>query len=179
MNVRFFEGSILTWGDFIFKSTTIPITSIQKDESVKWSSFDRAKNSSARMWQSDGNNTINVEGVIFPEYSPAEGIQGNLSGPTGRFQLDTLRSMQLTKIPYLLIDGTGVIFGKYILTKISQTQDKFLHNGIPRKQSYNLTFEKYSGDQQIKKSLLNRARGGVSDGQDRLTDVIGKAKIGI
>jgi uncharacterized protein len=163
------EGHILTLGGFTFKASTVPIEAIRKQSAFDWSSQDRGKRSPAKQWSSLGNRTITIEGTIYPEYDPGSGNIGSLIGPVGRFQLETLDSMAQAGEPYLLVDGTGLNLGKWIITSINEDQEYLLINGVPRKQKFNITLERYGGEVSIKQNLLNRARQAVRDTRGRIT----------
>lgn len=168
------DGNILNLGGFQFKGSTIPIKTIEKDSNYDWASISRGKKSPAKQWAGIGEKTITLRGVIYPEYNPGSGSPGSLLGPVGPYQLETLELMAASKLPYSLIDGTGIKWGKFIITNINELQEHHLINGVPRKQSFSITLQRYSGELEVKQNLLNRSRRTVRDTRARVSRVLSR-----
>ena len=74
-----------------------------------------------------GTDTITLPGLIYEEY-----------GFGTRFALDELASMADTGQGYVLMDGSGYLYGVFVIDSIDETKSILMDNGVPRKVDYTL-----------------------------------------
>jgi phage protein U len=82
-----------------------------------------------------GGETLTLSGVIITK----------LSGPG---QIRRLRSIGYQTEPVILTTGYGESLGYWYLTKIDEEQEYLFPDGMPRKQTFTLEFERYGEDYQ-------------------------------
>ena len=109
-----------------------------------------------------GSKTITLGGVIFTEYNP-----NPFFAPTDivtRKQVDNMRRIAEQLRPLNLIFGSGDVLGKWVITSISENPERFLSNGIPLKQNYNINLRAYDSSTNVgevlntARNILNRVR---------------------
>ncbi|WP_253276694.1 phage tail protein [Yersinia bercovieri] len=81
-----------------------------------------------------GEDKITLGGTLYPE------VTG------GDVSLAALRTMAYTGKAYPLIEGTGGIYGMFVITGISETRTEFFKDGKARKIEFSLSLEKVSED---------------------------------
>ncbi|ELD0616756.1 phage tail protein [Escherichia coli] len=74
-----------------------------------------------------GEENITLAGVLYPE----------LTG--GKLTMTTLRLMAEEGRAWPLLDGTGMIYGMYVISKVSETGSIFFADGTPRKIDFTLS----------------------------------------
>ncbi len=84
-----------------------------------------------------GDDTITLSGWITPD------IAGDI------VSIHELRTMGDKGEPYVMVSGTGVIYGLWEITTLDETQTLFYPNGTPRKIEFSLSLHRVD-DEQIK-----------------------------
>lgn len=74
-----------------------------------------------------GEENITLAGVLYPE----------LTG--GKLTMTTLRMMAEEGRAWPLLDGTGMIYGMYVISRVSETGSIFFADGTPRKIDFTLS----------------------------------------
>lgn len=74
-----------------------------------------------------GEENITLAGVLYPE----------LTG--GKLTMTTLRLMAEEGRAWPLLDGTGMIYGMYVISRVSETGSIFFADGTPRKIDFTLS----------------------------------------
>lgn len=113
-------------GLFIFKLSTASYQELQRQTAWRHPSNSRVGNTPAYQFVGKGEDTITLSGDVYPELT---GYQK---------PMDLLRNMADTGKAFILIEGTGKIYGKVIIDKVSETRSVFFQNGGARKISFNI-----------------------------------------
>ena len=118
---------LMSLGQFLFKTSTLAFQEIQRQRAWNYAdnaiAFGRAK----KQFMGAGEDTVTLPGLIYEEY-----------GFGSRFALDEVASMADTGQGFVLMDGSGYLYGVYVINSIDETKSVLLDNGIPRKVDYTL-----------------------------------------
>lgn len=118
---------MLTLGMFVFMRQTLPFQTMQRDAEYRWPSNPRVGQRDAYQFLGVGEETINLAGVLYPE----------LTG--GKMTMNTVRLMAEEGRAWPLLDGSGMIYGMYVINKVSETGSLFFSDGTARKIDFTMT----------------------------------------
>ncbi|EPD3098071.1 phage tail protein [Enterobacter cloacae complex sp. 383C1] len=118
---------MLALGMFVFMRQTLPYQTLQRDAEYRWPSNSRVGKRDAFQFLGVGEEKITLAGVLYPE----------LTG--GRMTMTTIRLMAEEGRAWPLLDGTGMIYGMYIINNVSDTGSVFFSDGTARKIDFTLT----------------------------------------
>ncbi|HGL3703302.1 TPA: phage tail protein, partial [Enterobacter hormaechei] len=93
----------------------------------RWPSNSRVGKRDAFQFLGVGEEKITLAGVLYPE----------LTG--GRMTMTTIRLMAEEGRAWPLLDGTGMIYGMYVINSVSDTGSVFFSDGTARKIDFTLT----------------------------------------
>lgn len=139
---------LLTIGKYQFSIDTAAHKELQRTQSFRWASQARLSREPAMQYMGPGSVTINLSGSIFPTY------RGGLG------QIDDMVKEAKKGKPLTLADGQGVNHGRFCIKQISDTQQIFFGNGMPRKIDFQMQLEQY-GENAVP---ANRGGSGSNDG---------------
>nr|WP_059392479.1 phage tail protein [Pseudomonas toyotomiensis] len=140
---------MMALGMFTFGLPTIAYQELQRTTEWRHGSTSRIGTNPASQFLGRGEDTITLPGTLLP---------GLVGSP---LSLDTLRLMADTGKAWPLVGGTGKIFGAWVITSISETQQIFLEDGTPRRYEFTIN--------------LKRIDDGRTDMLGSLTGIIGGA----
>lgn len=104
---------MLALGLFVFMRQTLPYQTMQRDSTFRWPSNARMGKRNAFQYTGPENDTITISGELFPE------ITG------GTLSLSAVRLMAEQGKAWPLIDGTGMIYGMFVINSVSETGTLF------------------------------------------------------
>lgn len=119
-------------GRYAFGLNTAAFQELNRSTEWRWPGQDVFEGVPALQFTGYGKDTITLPGVIFPEYW----------GGTG--QLDALRLLADDAQPQTLIDGRGNVLGEYVITGVQERQAVFAGAGVPLRQEFTITLERYA-----------------------------------
>ncbi|PHM30145.1 phage tail protein [Xenorhabdus innexi] len=121
-------------GLFVFMLKTTPYQSFQHKQN--WRHAFNSRVGARPAWQFIGpdNDTITLTGDLYPE----------LTG--GSLSLTALKLMADSGKAWSLIDGSGSIYGMFVIESIDETKTEFMSGGTPRKISFTLTLRRVDND---------------------------------
>lgn len=125
---------MLALGDFRFSMETAAYQALRRSVEYRWVPQPRVGRRPARQFVGTGDETIGLDGIIYPHY------KGGLG------QLPALRAMAGEGEPLILADGRGNIWGRYCLLRVEETQTVFAAAGVPRKIEFRLELAHYGED---------------------------------
>ncbi|MDX7991734.1 phage tail protein [Xenorhabdus sp. Reich] len=139
-------------GLFVFMLKTTPYQSFQYKQS--WRHAFNSRVGARPAWQFIGpdNDTITLSGDLYPE----------LTG--GSLSLAALKLMADSGKAWSLIDGSGAIYGMFVIESIDETKTEFMSGGAARKISFTLTLRR------VDNNLFEM----LGDLQDQLSDMKNK-----
>ncbi len=121
-------------GMFPFALETTPYESFTRDNSFRHVSSERVGLSPRYQYIGAGEEPITLSGTLYPE----------ISG--GDISLEMLRAMAYTGLAWPLVEGTGRIYGMYVITALKQTRAEFFNDGKARKIDFTLSLKKANED---------------------------------
>ncbi|PHM49202.1 phage tail protein [Xenorhabdus miraniensis] len=136
-------------GLFVFMLKTTPYQSFQHKQS--WRHAFNSRVGARPAWQFIGpdNDTVTLSGELYPE----------LTG--GSLSLTALKLMADSGKAWSFIDGSGVIYGMFVIESIDETKTEFMSGGAARKISFTLTLRR------VDNNLLEM----LGDLQDQLSEI--------
>jgi len=149
---------MLVLGLFAFQLQTLPYQSLQRDVDYRWPVNNRIGLRPLPQFLGVNEEKITLSGVLLPE------ITG------GKFSLLVLNLMADQGKVWPLLDGSGTIYGLFLINGVSETQTEFFANGLARKIEFTLTLTRVDdslstmlGDvNSWGEGVLNQAGGVVS-----------------
>ena len=146
---------MLTLGLFVFQLQTVPYQSLQRDVDYRWPVNNRVGLRPLPQFLGVNEEKITLSGVLMPE------ITG------GKLSLLALNLMADEGKAWPLLEGSGTIYGMFVVNSVSETHTEFFSNGAPRKIEFTLTLTRVDeslaamfGDMKAQADgLLNQAGG--------------------
>ncbi|GAA5785124.1 phage tail protein [Chitiniphilus shinanonensis] len=121
---------------FYFNLDTAAYDTLKRSSDYQIASQDRLTRRPALQAVGKGAEHLTLSGVIFT------------AGKAGAGQLSTLRDIAYRLEPVQLTTGYGEVLGRWYLTKVDEEQGAVLADGVPRKQTFSLEFNRYGDDLQ-------------------------------
>ncbi|WP_338616479.1 phage tail protein [Pigmentiphaga sp. CHJ604] len=119
---------------FTFSMSTLPFQQLQRQATWRHPSVSRVGTRSGHQFTGAGDDTITISGWIAPE----------LAGD--RASIDRLRELANEGGNYVLVDGTGAVYGAFAITGIAETGTLHYRDGTPRRIEFNLNLERTDDD---------------------------------
>lgn len=144
---------MLTLGLFVFQLQTLPYQTMQRNIDYRWPSNSRVGLRPALQFLGVEEEKITLSGVLLPE------ITG------GKVSLQLLDAMAAEGRAWPLLEGTGTIYGMFVVNSVSETRTEFFSVGSARRIEFSLTLTRVDesltalyGDLQAQaESLLGQA----------------------
>jgi uncharacterized protein len=111
---------MMALGMFVFGLSTAAYDDFQRQTEWRHASNNRLGGRPERQFLGKGDESITLSGHLAPE------ITG------GSITLDLLRVMGDTGRAWLLIEGTGRIYGLYVIESLAETKKEFFNDGAAR-----------------------------------------------
>lgn len=137
---------MMTLGKFRFSLGTAAYKSLRRSVEYRWEAQARAGRIPARQFVGPGNETIELDGVIYPQQQIGGGEAG-AQKRVGLGQMDRLRAEAGRGEPLPLTDGMGNHWGKWCIERVEETRSAFFPDGAPRKIEFRLSLSRYGEDQ--------------------------------
>ncbi|WP_323119973.1 phage tail protein [Burkholderia alba] len=120
-------------GSYIFGLNTAAFQELNRRTEYRWVAQDRIGQDPALQYVGPGGDTISLPGVIYP------GFRG------GGGQLDKIRVLAGQRLPQLLVDGAGNVYGRWVIEGVEERQSLFAALGQPRKQEFTISLRRFDG----------------------------------
>lgn len=148
---------MMTLGLFVFKLRTLPYQTLKRDVGYGWAENKRVGQRPITQYLGLGTETIVLSGQLLPE------VTG------GQTYLQVFESMANSGRAWPLIEGSGTIYGMFVVQSFNHTNSELNTDGRSRNISFTLTLkrvdESYAamfGDlQEQAKGLYNKASNSV------------------
>ncbi|MCO7508937.1 phage tail protein [Serratia fonticola] len=118
---------MLILGLFVFRLQTLPYQTMQRNVDYRWSSNSRIGLRPALQFLGVGEEKITLSGVLMPE------ITG------GKVSLQLLDAMAAEGRAWPMLEGTGTIYGMFVVNSVSETRTEFFSDGSARRIEFSLT----------------------------------------
>lgn len=125
---------MLSLGMFVFSLSTLAYQELQRQTNWRHASNSRVGAPPALQFVGRGDDTITLPGIILPE------LAGSL------LSLDALRLMANTGKAWPMVEGTGRIYGLWVIESLSETKTVFFRDGTPRRIEFTLTLKRTDDD---------------------------------
>ena len=126
---------MLALGMFVFSLSTLAYQELQRQTEWRHPSSSRVGAAPARQFIGRGDDSITLPGILFPE----------LAG--SKLSLDALRLMANTGKAWPIIEGSGRIYGLWVIESLSETKTVFFRDGTPRRIEFTLSLKRIDDDQ--------------------------------
>ena len=125
---------MLQLGTFQFSITSAAYKQLRRRRSWRWAAQQRLQERPARQFVGEGDDSITLSGVIYPQYLGGSG------------QLDDVVELAGTGEAQTLIDGQGNVLGQWVIESINDTGSYQLRDGSPRRLQFSLSITRYQDD---------------------------------
>jgi uncharacterized protein len=121
---------MMALGMFVFGMPTLAYQEFQRQTEWRHGSTSRIGVRPARQFLGPGDDSITLPGVLVPE----------LTGSV--LSLDVLRIMGDTGKAWPMIEGTGRIYGIYVIESLNETRTLFFPDGAARRIEFTLILKR-------------------------------------
>lgn len=121
---------MMTLGLFVFMLKTVPYQELQFQRSWRFPANNRVGVRPSLQYLGPDNDTLTLSGVLLPE------ITG------GRLSLLALEKIAELGRAWPLIEGSGTIYGMFVIESLSQTKAEFFNDGACRRIEFTLTLKR-------------------------------------
>ncbi|TBU78175.1 phage tail protein [Phytopseudomonas daroniae] len=121
---------MMSLGMFVFSLHTLAYQEFQRQTNWRHGSTSRIGTNPARQYLGRGDDTITLPGTLLPE----------LAGTP--ISLDVIRQMADTGKAWPLVEGTGRIYGLWVIESVSETKSYFFSNGAARRIEFSLVLKR-------------------------------------
>nr|DAH88461.1 MAG TPA: hypothetical protein [Caudoviricetes sp.] len=125
---------MLALGMFVFSLSTAAYQELQRQTEWRHASNSRIGAVPARQFLGRGDDTITLPGIILPE----------LAGSA--LSLDAIRLMANIGKAWPMVEGSGRIYGLWVIESLSETKTLFFRDGTPRRIEFNLSLKRIDDD---------------------------------
>lgn len=140
---------MMALGMFVFGMHTLAYQEFQRQTNWRHGSTSRIGTNPARQFLGRGDDTITLPGVL-------------VSGLTGtQISLDLLRQMADTGKAWTLIEGTGRIYGIWVIESMQETRTYFFKDGAARRIEFTLTLQRIDDGEIDRLGALTGITGGL------------------
>ncbi|WP_218644496.1 phage tail protein [Thiomicrorhabdus cannonii] len=119
-------------GPFMFALDTAAYQSLTHTVEYKWADLERIGNRPMSQFTGIGKETVEMPGVIYPHYKG------------GLHQVQAMRELAGLGKPLPMVDGTGKIWGEWVIEQVQETLRVLVKNGAPLKIEFSLNLKYYS-----------------------------------
>lgn len=121
-------------GDFQFNLRTMSPSAIVRSAEYNWSDVERVGGLPNLQNLGISKDQIEIEGVFYPKLKSSNKSVYN--------SIDAIRSSRLCKIASNLINDSGEILGKFVISSVKETQSYFDKNGQAQKIEFTLILKR-------------------------------------
>lgn len=121
---------LMIYGLFVFSVQSAPFDELEHSVNYRWAENNRVGRHPAYQYLGKGKEAITLNGTLMPEFS---------GGPVS---LSLLEMLADSGQAYLLMSGSGKIYGYYFIDNISETASHFLANGTPQKIEFTVSLKR-------------------------------------
>lgn len=125
---------MMAFGQFVFSLDTLAYQDLQRQTSWRHPSNSRVGARPARQYASPGEDTMNLPGLLLP----------GLAGDTG--SLAELRAMGDAGTAWPLVDGSGIVYGQFVIESLNETRTLFFRDGTARRSEFQLQLARVDDD---------------------------------
>lgn len=143
---------MMALGMFVFSLETLAYQEFQRQTAWRHGKTSRIGTNPARQFLGRDDDTITLPGVLLP------GLAGS------PLSLDTLRMMGDTGKAWPLVEGTGKIYGLWVIEDLGETRTVFFRDGAARRIEFNLKLARIDDGRVDLLGSVTGALGGILRG---------------
>ncbi|MCB2255373.1 phage tail protein [Pseudomonas chlororaphis] len=125
---------MMALGMFVFSLSTAAYQELQRQTEWRHASTSRIGAPPALQFLGRGDDKITLPGIILPE----------LAGSV--LSLDALRLMANTGKAWPMVEGSGRIYGLWVIESLSETKTLFFRDGTPRRLEFTINLKRIDDD---------------------------------
>jgi len=152
---------MMVLGLYVFMLRTVPYQELQYQRSWRHATNSRVNRRPSTQFLGPDNDTLTLSGVLLPE------ITG------GKLSLLALEQMAEQGKAWPLIEGSGTIYGMFVIESLNQTKTEFFASGTPRRIEFSLALKRV--DESLT-DMFGNLNDQLTNLQDTATDAISKIK---
>lgn len=120
-------------GQFVFSLPTLAYQTLDRQTAWRHPTTSRVGARAASQYLGPGDDIISLRGLILPEFGQ-------------RTSLDELRRMADTGAAWPLVDGTGRVFGQWVITELAEAGSVFDRTGQPLRVEFTISLLRVDDD---------------------------------
>ena len=121
-------------GQYAFSLDSAAYQTLSQRQAFRWQPQARLGRRPAQQYTGPDAQSITLKGTLYPHFR---------GGPK---TLDPLRDDAEQGRAHMLVDGTGRVWGLWVINRIDETQTLFSANGVPQKITFTLQLTQYGED---------------------------------
>lgn len=122
---------MLRLGRYSFGLNTAAYQQLARSTEYRWKAQERIQNDDALQFTGRGTDSITLQGLVFPAWRGGAG------------QANAMRAEAAKGMPLLLVDGRGIVHGRWVIERIEEQQAVFAGAGVPLRQSFTMQIRKF------------------------------------
>ncbi|WP_377153642.1 phage tail protein [Roseateles sp. UC29_93] len=125
---------MMGYGQFVFSLPTLAYQDLQRQSAWRHPSNSRVGARPARQFLGPGEDTINLSGIVAPEFA------GDIAS------LDQLREMADSGRAWPLVSGNGEVIGAFVIESLNETRTAFMADGSARRIEFQILLTRVDED---------------------------------
>lgn len=121
---------MMTLGLFVFMRQTLPYQAFEHQIAWRHPANSRVGLRPSTQFLGQDDENITLTGTLLPEFTG------------GTLSLEALRLMADTGLAWPLIEGTGFIYGMFVITSLNKTRTVFFKDGAARRIEFTLSLKR-------------------------------------
>lgn len=117
---------LMALGMFLFEIGTLPFEELQRRTSWHHARAARVGARDATQFVGPGDETVSLSGSVYTELTD------------GRVSINDLRAMADDGEALPLVDGSGTVYGNYVITDLDERHAHLMSDGTPRRIDFGL-----------------------------------------
>lgn len=140
---------MMALGMFVFSLHTLDYQELQRQTNWRHPASSRVGARSAHQFIGPGDDKITLPGVLLPQFAGS------------RMSLDVLREMANSGMAWVLVDGTGRVYGAWIIEGLQETHSLFFRDGAPRRIEFSVSLTRIDDELVDISSALGNIAGSM------------------
>lgn len=125
---------MMALGLFRFGVNQAAYQSWTRSAAYRWEKLDRAGRAPALQYLGPDAEEVSLDGVIYPHF------KGGLR------QVELMRATAGLGQPFMLVDGLGWVWDRWVIASVTEKKSVFLADGAPRQIDFSMTLHAYGSD---------------------------------
>jgi len=136
---------MMAFGTFVFSLPTLAYQELQRSTAWRHEATARIGARPARQFTGPGDDVIQLSGLVAPELTGSQA------------SLDELRALADLGRPQSLVDGTGVVYGAFVITELQETKNHLFADGAARRIEFRFTLTRTDDEAMTEPAPRSRA----------------------